>query len=87
LKQTKDALMDDHKKQIPLINSFCNAGLQERHWKEINELLHAGDSLSPEASVQVVQGRGVGSEDPKVLAKLDEISDKASKEFSNERTL
>jgi len=75
--------MDDQKKILPLIFAFCNGGLQDRHWKTINVLLHAEGSLSPDSSVQTTQTRAVGYDDHKVLQKLDEISDRASKEYSN----
>lgn len=79
--------MDDQRKQIPLINSFCNNGLQDRHWKDINSILQAEGSLNPDSSIQMIHNKAVGFDDPKILQKLDEISDKATKEFSNERAI
>ena len=76
LKGIKAELIEDQKKHLPLINSFCNPGLKKRHWDKINDLLHADGTLGPEdASVVNVQNRGVGSDDPKILQRLDEIAE------------
>jgi len=70
---------------LPVIRSICNPGLKQRHFDEIIHLLGSSridgttrlSSLFPKGGVKV----------EKIKDKLEEISETATKEYSNERTL
>ena len=66
---------------IPIIRSLCNPGLKERHFDDIRNLIQMkidkNEKLSTLRQLKIERHKD----------KLEEISETASKEFSNERTL
>lgn len=72
---------------LPIIRALCNPGLQERHINEIFSLIKgAGSEESKDIGNQKLDYfRSLNIENFK--NELDEISDRASKEFSNLKTM
>ena len=66
---------------LPVIRSICNPGLKPRHIAEIEKLIGKGLSENEKLKTLVVLGIS------KHKDKLEDISETASKEYSNERTL
>ena len=66
---------------IPIIRSLCNPGLKPRHMEEIRKLIDKtivkSEKLSTLQQLKIEQYKD----------KLEDISETASKEYSNERTL
>ena len=64
-----------------MIRSLCNPGLKPRHWDQITKVIdkkvEATEKLSTLIILKIDQQKD----------KLEEISEQASKEYSNERTL
>ncbi len=68
---------------VPLVRAFCNPGLKERHWKELSEV--ARYELKQDPSIKLHLLKGIGLKQHK--DKIEEISDTAMKEYSNEKIL
>lgn len=66
---------------LPVIRSICNPGLKDRHFEEIRVLIEK--RIEKTEKLKTLQNFGI----VKFKDKLEEISDTASKEYSNERTL
>jgi dynein heavy chain, axonemal len=73
--------MINFRKYLPIIRSICNPGLKDRHFDDIYNItgkrIDKNERLSILIKLKIEQ----------FTDKLDEISETASKEFSNERTL
>lgn len=75
-------------KDLPIVKYLCNAGLQERHWNDINkEFADAGLylTLTPDSTenLKKLNKRDIH----KALNGLSIISDRATKEFTNQKVL
>lgn len=74
------------RKDMPLINIFCNKGFKERHWQEINEVI---------SSTQVIVGPDYNTKlrylieqnVTNYMTQLEEISETATKEYNIESIL
>lgn len=71
----------EFQKQVPLIVGLCNPGLKPRHWEQIKQL---GLRIDPQ---QETLGVLINSELYKDLPKIEEISEQATKEYTNEKIL
>jgi len=86
--QTISKHLLDFNKHVPLLTYLCNDGLQDRHWSEINKrAAEAGLDfvINRETNFTLNQITAVGMMD--IVKNLGEISDKATKEFSNQKLL
>lgn len=66
-----------------MIRVFSNKGLKERHWEEIGNLV--GFKVDPHKKETLSRFIGMNLEDK--YAKLEEVSDSATKEFGIEKIL
>lgn len=73
--------MMNFRKYLPIIRSICNPGLKDRHFDDIFNL--TGKRIDKNERLRVLITLRI----EQYTDKLDEISETASKEFSNERTL
>ena len=73
--------MSKFREYIPVIRSICNPGLKDRHFDEIRVLIEK--RIEKNEKLRTLQQLKI----EKYKDKLEEISETASKEFSNERTL
>jgi dynein heavy chain, axonemal len=73
--------MSKFRDYIPIIRSICNPGLKDRHFDEISTLIDK--RIEKNEKLRTLQQLKI----EKYKDKLEEISETASKEFSNERTL
>ena len=80
----------DSMEYIPQLKVFCNPGLKQRHWNDVNKIL--GElkhpiTIRPENTNitfrRIMGDKGIHS----ALSKLEEISDTATKEFNIEKIL
>ncbi len=69
------------RKYLPIIRSICNPGLKDRHFDDIFNL--TGKRIDKNERLAILIKLRI----EQYTEKLDEISETASKEFSNERTL
>ena len=67
---------------LPVIRSLCNPGLKTRHWDDIKKLIDMKDFKDNE-KLSTLISLGISQ----YKDKLEDISETASKEYSNERTL
>ena len=65
-----------------VIRNLCNPGLKERHLEEIKNQCD-GIQITDDTTLKQLKGQDVD----KWKDKIDEISEIASKEYSNERTI
>jgi dynein heavy chain len=92
-KPMKDAKELDEKliefnKHVPLLNYLCNEGLQDRHWSDINKVIaEFGYDLpinrDTNINLQTITQVGL----MEILPQLEEVSDRASKEYTNQKLL
>ncbi|KAK9812825.1 hypothetical protein WJX72_004356 [[Myrmecia] bisecta] len=68
---------------LPLVNAICNAGLRERHWTTIAELV--GLEIRPDEVTSLRRLLDYGIQES--VAEIAEISDHASREWSIEKAL
>jgi dynein heavy chain, axonemal len=73
--------MVNFRKYLPVIRSICNPGLKDRHFDDIFNLI--GKRIDNNERLRTL----ITLKIEQFAEKLDEISETASKEFSNERTL
>ena len=66
---------------LPVIRSLCNPGLKDRHWKDINKVVDC--DVDVHSKLSYLQTFGIAQ----FKDKLEDISETASKEYSNERIL
>ena len=69
------------RKYLPIIRSICNPGLKDRHFDDIYNA--TGKRIDKNEKLQIL----ITLKIDQYTETLDEISETASKEFSNERTL
>lgn len=67
---------------VPLVSCLCNPGLKERHWKEIYDL-----GLQKNPGKDLYLWMVVESQLHSQLTKIQDISDSAGKEYTNEKIL
>ncbi|KAG8459256.1 hypothetical protein KFE25_014101 [Diacronema lutheri] len=77
------AQIDEFKGKLPVIAVVCNAGMRERHWQAVSNVLGYAFTPTDATSLQTVLEMGL----ERHLERLTEISDAASKEYSLERAL
>jgi len=73
-------------KSVPLLIYLCNEGLQDRHWADINKsATEAGleININRETSFTLNQITTIGMTE--IIGVLADISDRATKEFSNQK--
>jgi len=75
--------LEEFKAHVPLINAVCNAGLRDRHWAAMSDLVGFELKRDEFTSLQRLLERHVGD----YVKQLTELSDTASREWSFERTL
>jgi dynein heavy chain len=75
--------LDKFKQHLPLLQTFCNPGIRERHWDRMSEIV--GFDLKPEPTTPLSVMIEYGLD--KHLEKLEEIGAAASKEHSLEKAL
>lgn len=69
---------------MPLVRVFSNKGLKERHWKDISEIVRFNIHPDKPETLNRIIKMELTKED---YDKLEEISDKASKEYGIEKIL
>lgn len=69
---------------MPLVRVFSNKGLKERHWKDISEIVRFNINPEKSETLNRIVKMELSKED---YDKLEEISDKASKEYGIEKIL
>ncbi|XP_029639148.1 dynein heavy chain 3, axonemal-like isoform X2 [Octopus sinensis] len=75
--------LDKFKAHLPLLQVICNPGMQERHWKQVSEVV--GFPVEPTAQTSLYDMLNAGFSDH--LSKLEEIGVAAAKEYSLEKAL
>ncbi|KAK9829119.1 hypothetical protein WJX72_004004 [[Myrmecia] bisecta] len=75
--------LEAFQEHIPLITALRNAGLRDRHWEKISQLV--GMPIKADAGFSVT--RALQLQLPKHLPTIEEVSEYAAKEYSLERTL
>ena len=68
---------------MPLVRVFSNPGFKDRHWEDISTLV--GFQIKPDRDVMLY--KLIDLEVTNHLAKLEEISENASKEYNIEKIL
>eukprot|EP00831_Metopus_contortus_P031829 TRINITY_DN25868_c0_g1_i3.p1 TRINITY_DN25868_c0_g1~~TRINITY_DN25868_c0_g1_i3.p1 ORF type:complete len:160 (+),score=45.31 TRINITY_DN25868_c0_g1_i3:160-639(+) len=74
--------VDELQKMVSTVEILSNPGLKQRHWEEIQEMLHTSFDWET-VSLKDIMARGA----EQFKEQLTEISDLASKEFKLEKTL
>lgn len=69
---------------MPLVRVFSNKGLKERHWRVISDIVRFTINPEKPETLNRIIKMELTNED---YAKLEEISDKASKEYGIEKIL
>lgn len=69
------------KRDMPLINIFCNKGLKGRHWQEISDIIEL-PQVGPDSDLAL--DKLIKLEMSKHIGKLEEISETATKEYNIE---
>ena len=75
--------IEDFRQHLPLIAAICNAGLRDRHWAAMSDLVGFELKRDEFTSLQRLLDKRVGEH----VKALGELSDTASREWSFERTL
>lgn len=75
--------IEKFKAYLPLITTLCNPGFKDRHWKDISQVVGFRFQPDENTSLSQVVERNLGQ----YMAKLEEISAIATKEFSFEKAL
>ncbi|CAG7816608.1 unnamed protein product [Allacma fusca] len=80
---TVRAKIERFRQYLPLLQTICNPGLRDRHWKQMSDI--CGVELKPteETSLSDIVETGIA----KMASQLEEISAAASKEFQLEKNL
>lgn len=77
------AKVEKFRQFVPVLETICNKGLQERHWKLMSEIIGVPIELTPESALCDMIDKGMS----KFIPKLEEISASATKEFALLRNL
>ena len=80
--KTKDKL-ERFKQHLPLISAICNKGLRERHWEKMSDIVGFELRLDDYTTLSRLLEQSVDEH----IARLEEISDVASREWTIEKTL
>mmetsp|Transcript_11716 Transcript_11716/g.17891 ORF Transcript_11716/g.17891 Transcript_11716/m.17891 type:complete len:113 (+) Transcript_11716:3244-3582(+) len=82
--KVKKDLMD-FRQYLPIIRALCNPGLQKRHIEVIRSMVNIQDDKTqlPDMSIEKLKNLDILSHKDK----LEDISDKASKEWSNQKIM
>lgn len=75
--------LDEFKKHIPLLQTFCNPGIRDRHWEKMGEIVGFELKPAPDTPLSTMLEYGL----QKHLERLEEIGAAASKEYSLEKAL
>ena len=75
--------LEDFSQHVPLIGAICNAGLRDRHWAAMTDIVGFELKRDDFTTLQRLLDRRVGD----YVKALAEISDTASREWSFEKTL
>ncbi|XP_050529641.1 dynein axonemal heavy chain 3 isoform X2 [Daktulosphaira vitifoliae] len=75
--------VENFKKYIPVLETVCNPGIHERHWKEISKSV--GMDLHPNESSTLAEMIEIGLTNH--IERLEEINTTASREFTLEHNL
>ncbi|KAK3261578.1 hypothetical protein CYMTET_29517 [Cymbomonas tetramitiformis] len=81
--QSTKEKIDKFRVYLPLISSICNPGLRERHWSQMSEVVGFELKRDEHTSLSRLLDRRVDEH----MAKLQETSDFASREYSFEKML
>lgn len=68
---------------IPVLQTVCNKGLQERHWDQIRKVMNVELPITPDSSLSDMIDAGMTD----FIPQLEEISAAASKEYALEISL
>eukprot|EP00040_Diaphanoeca_grandis_P037927 m.251570 g.251570 ORF g.251570 m.251570 type:complete len:3992 (+) comp33898_c0_seq1:283-12258(+) len=71
------------KEHMPMVRILCNAGMRERHWKKMSEIV--GMDIAPDAATTLTKQLALGLDE--YLDRLETVSGQASKEFSLEKAM
>lgn len=75
--------VEKFRQTLPVMKMICNAGMRERHWEVVGEIV--GQKVLPEATASLAEMIEAGL--PRHAQKMEEISLVASKEHSLEQAL
>ncbi|XP_017770457.1 PREDICTED: dynein heavy chain 3, axonemal-like [Nicrophorus vespilloides] len=77
------AKVEKFKHVLPVLQTVCNKGLQERHWSQISEIMGVQLVITEESTLNDMIEAGM----PRFISQLEEISGAATKEYALERNL
>ncbi|CAI8006104.1 Dynein heavy chain 3, axonemal, partial [Geodia barretti] len=75
--------LNEFKEHLPLLQTFCNQGLRDRHWQRMSEVVGFELKPSPDTPLSTMLGYGL----QKHLEKLEEVGAAATKEYSLEKAM
>ncbi|RZC40467.1 DHC N2 domain containing protein [Asbolus verrucosus] len=77
------AKVEKFRQFVPVLQTVCNKGLQQRHWNQISEIVGTEIVPTPESTLNDMIEAGL----PKFTAQLEDISAAATKEYELEKNL
>lgn len=77
------AKVEKFRQFVPVLQTVCNKGLQQRHWAAISELVGTEIVVTPELTLNDMIEAGL----PKFTTQLEDISASATKEYELEKNL
>ena len=83
LAETMKKEVNQFKPHLPLLMTLCNKGMRDRHWDQMADVV--GSSIRPGEKTSLTEM--IDRNLTPYLAKLEEISESASKEYSLEKNL
>ncbi len=73
--------IEDFRINMPVINTFLNPGLRQRHWNEINSIIDSKFVPNDDTNLQMILNMGLSQ----YVSKIEPISEAASKEMKIEK--
>ncbi|KAH1026251.1 hypothetical protein HUJ05_010798 [Dendroctonus ponderosae] len=77
------AKVEKFRQFLPVLQTVCNKGLQQRHWDKIGEIVGAPVLITAESTLNDMIEAGL----PKYSQQLEEVSAAATKEYTLEKNL
>ncbi|XP_030747452.1 dynein heavy chain 3, axonemal isoform X2 [Sitophilus oryzae] len=77
------AKVEKFRQFLPVLQTVCNKGLQQRHWDRISEIVGTTLVITPDSTLNDMIEAGL----PKYSQQLEEVSASATKEYTLEKNL